>query len=101
VRQLKIRPSNAALVNIIGHMAGVHSTKEISVMENQIIREPYPERAYAVVISDSAIRRPEWSGLSQVEAMRLAENLQHGGNIARVMHVVGDKSYEVDRYPPR
>jgi hypothetical protein len=33
--------------------------------------------------------------------MALAEQLQRTGKIARVMHIVGANSYEVDRYPPR
>ena len=41
------------------------------------------------------------SGLSHAEAMADAEELQREGKTVRVMHVVGAKSYEVDRYPPR
>ena len=58
--------------------------------------------AYAVVTtthgtSESSQRR----GMSHAEAMILAERLQRAGKVATVMHIVGGKSYEVDRYPPR
>jgi hypothetical protein len=58
-------------------------------------------RAYAVLTADGVTGRPEWMGLSHSEAMTLAEKLRRDGNVARVMHVVGDRSYEVDRYPAR
>jgi hypothetical protein len=35
------------------------------------------------------------------DAMVLAEELRRGGAVAIVMHVIGDKSYEVDCYPVR
>ena len=61
----------------------------------------HEERAYAVVVGESATAAPERSGLSHAEAMMLAERLEREGKTARVMHVIGDKSYEVDRYPIR
>jgi hypothetical protein len=59
------------------------------------------EHAYAVAMDDGAIRRPERSGLSHAHAMLLAEELRRAGKVAIVMHVIGNKSYEVDRYPAR
>ena len=59
------------------------------------------ERAYAIVTADGAVERPERSGLSHAEAMSLADKLRRDGHVVVVMHVVGDKSYEVDRYPAR
>ena len=59
------------------------------------------ESAYAVVTALGAIEKTERSGLSHVAAMRLAEELRRDGKVAIVMHVVGGKSYEVDRYPAR
>jgi hypothetical protein len=62
------------------------------------------DHAYAVVVASDALKaheRTERSGLSHVAAMRLAEELHRGGKVAIVMHVVGNKSYEVDRYPAR
>jgi hypothetical protein len=58
-------------------------------------------QTYAVLSGDGETGRPEWSELSHAEAMTLAEKLQRDGQIARVMHVVGGHSYEVDRYPAR
>jgi hypothetical protein len=56
------------------------------------------ERAYAVLTAhDGTARR----GLSHASAMLLAEKLQRDGRVAVVVHVVGEKSYEVDRYPVR
>ena len=59
------------------------------------------EHAYAVVCAHGATERPERRGLSHADAMKLAEELQREGGVATVMHVVGDRSYEVDRYPVR
>jgi hypothetical protein len=63
------------------------------------------EHAYAVVTARGGrgLERPERSrsGLSHVEAMTLAEELQREGEVVTVMHVIGSKSYEVDRYPAR
>ena len=61
----------------------------------------HEEHAYAVVTADGAIQRPERGGLSHAEAMRFADKLRRQGHVVIVMHVVGDKSYEVDRYPAR
>jgi hypothetical protein len=62
---------------------------------------------YAVVTDRDAlaghgttVQRPQ-SGLSHAHAMRLAEHLRGDGWIATVVHVIGDRSYEVDRYPVR
>ena len=57
--------------------------------------------AYTVTTVHGELGRPEQSGLSHVEAMRVAEGLWRGGEMAVVMHVIGDKRYEVDRYPAR
>jgi len=57
--------------------------------------------AYTVTTVRGAIGRPEQSGLSHAEAMVVAEGLRRGGDVAVVMHVIGDKRYEVDRYPAR
>ena len=59
------------------------------------------EHAYAVVTADGATQRPERSGLSHAQAMSLADKLRRDGHVVIVMHVIGDKSYEVDRYPAR
>jgi hypothetical protein len=56
---------------------------------------------YAVLFMDGATERQGRSGLSHTDAMEDAEELQREGKTARVMHVVGARSYEVDRYPPR
>jgi hypothetical protein len=61
----------------------------------------YSEHAYAILFMDGAVEKKGQSGLSHAEAMLCAEKLQYQGKIARVMHVVGANSYEVDRYPPR
>jgi hypothetical protein len=56
---------------------------------------------YAVDLSEESLERPFQRGLSHSEAMAVAERMQRMGKTARVMHLVGAKSYEVDRYPPR
>jgi hypothetical protein len=61
----------------------------------------HAERAYAVVTSRGALPRPGEGGLSHAQAMMLAEELRRQGHVARVLHVVGEKSYEVDRCPAR
>jgi hypothetical protein len=61
----------------------------------------HAERAYAVVTADGVMPRPGAAGLSHAQAMRLAEELRRKGHVATVLHVVGKKSYEVDRYPAR
>jgi hypothetical protein len=43
----------------------------------------------------------ERSGLSHAEAMVFAEQARREGKVASVMHMIGDKTYEVDRYPCR
>jgi hypothetical protein len=60
-----------------------------------------PPGEYAILFTDAGGERAGLSGVSHVAAMLEAERLQREGKIARVMHVVGAKSYEVDRYPPR
>ena len=57
--------------------------------------------AYAVFTAQGSIERSERSRLSHAEAMTLAEQLRRDGKIATVKHVIGDTSYEVDRYPAR
>ena len=60
------------------------------------------EGAYTVVTADAGgVERPGRSGMAHGEAMMLAERLRHHAAVVRVMHVIGDKSYEVDRYPLR
>lgn len=54
-----------------------------------------------MVTGHGADEESKRTGLSRSEAMGLAEELQRGGHVAIVMHVVGEKSYEVDRYPVR
>jgi hypothetical protein len=41
------------------------------------------------------------SGMSHPDAMILAEELRRDGTVAIVLHVMGEKSYEVDCYPAR
>jgi hypothetical protein len=57
-------------------------------------------RAYTVV-TEGAATTPAHVGLSHPAAMRVADELRRGGRVATVVHVVGDQSYEVDRYPVR
>jgi hypothetical protein len=59
------------------------------------------DHAYAVVTAQSGADKPERSGLSHAAAMTLAEKLRRDGKAAVVMHVIGKKRYEVDRYPAR
>ncbi len=60
------------------------------------------ERAYSVAIeADGAITKSARSGLSHVEAMVLAERLRRLGAVTAILRVIGEKSYEVDRYPAR
>jgi hypothetical protein len=59
------------------------------------------EQAYAVFTAHGALETLNRGGLSHVAAMRLAEELRRDGKVAIVMHVVRDRSYEVDRYPAR
>jgi hypothetical protein len=54
--------------------------------------------SYAVVNEEDALERGE---LSHVDAMKLAETLRRRGKTFRVMHVVGGRHHEVDRYPAR
>jgi hypothetical protein len=60
-----------------------------------------PGPGYAILFMDGADERRGRSGLSHADAMSDAEELQRKGKTARVMHVLGSRSYEVDRYPPR
>ncbi len=57
--------------------------------------------AYAVVATRGALVTRRRGGLSHTEAMACADDLRRGGAVVSVMHVVGDRSYEVDRYPAR
>ena len=61
----------------------------------------HAERAYAVVTAHGAVPGPGRGGLSHAQAMVLAEELRREGHVATVLHVVGNKSYEVDHYPAR
>ncbi|HTQ41984.1 MAG TPA: hypothetical protein VMI75_04440 [Polyangiaceae bacterium] len=56
---------------------------------------------YSVVTARGEIETLRRSDMSHVEAMILAEELRRDGAVAIVMHVIGDRSYEVDRYPVR
>ena len=56
---------------------------------------------YAVDVVEGGVERRALRGASHAEAMTRAEGLQRDGKVARVIHLVGDASYEVDRYPPR
>ncbi len=60
-----------------------------------------PASGYAILFMDGVDERQGRSGLSHADAMSDAEELQRKGKTARVMHVLGSRSYEVDRYPPR
>jgi hypothetical protein len=57
--------------------------------------------AFAVSTEDDAPGMPGRSGLSHAAAMALAESLFREGKVTRVMHHVGDRIVEVDRYPAR
>jgi hypothetical protein len=57
--------------------------------------------AFSVSTADETLGRPGWSGLSHAAAMVLAETLFRAGKVTRVMHQVGARSVEVDRYPAR
>ena len=57
------------------------------------------EHAYAVVTANGPTEKTEGNGLSHAEAMTLAEELRRDGKTAMVKHIIGDKSYQVDRYP--
>jgi hypothetical protein len=61
----------------------------------------HQEHDYAVDVSGGTLEPPTRSGLSHAQAMARAEILQRAGKVVRVVHLVGRKSYEVDRYPPR
>jgi hypothetical protein len=56
---------------------------------------------YSVISRQGAIEKTAGSGLSHAQAMVLAEGLRGRGKIVTIMHVIGEKSYEVDRYPAR
>ena len=60
-------------------------------------------RSYSVVTTrgEGEAQTLQRSGMSHVDAMILAEELRRDGAVVVVMHVVDDKSYEVDRYPAR
>jgi hypothetical protein len=59
------------------------------------------DHGYAIAIVDRANQKTECKGLTHVEAMTRAEQVQREGGVARVLHVIGDVSHEVDSYPPR
>lgn len=61
---------------------------------------------YAVVTAEGTLTRgqraqAERGGLSHADAMILAEGLRDRGLIATIVHVVGGRWHEVDRYPAR
>lgn len=58
----------------------------------------HQEHEYAIGLADGSL---QWRGMSHAAAMVRAEALQRTGIVVSVMHVVGTRSYEVDRYPPR
>jgi hypothetical protein len=61
-----------------------------------------PPIEYALLVCSAGLpERAGPGGLSHVKAMLEAERLQRAGNVVRIMRVIGDRSYEVDRYPPR
>jgi hypothetical protein len=76
---------------------GVRAAPDLSAGPRAAQQPP----GYAVLFMDGADERQGRSGLSHPEAMADAESFQRAGKTARVMHVLGTKSYEVDRYPPR
>lgn len=55
------------------------STNEAPVIENQSGRQRHPEPTSPVATAAGATREPEWIGLSEVQAMTLAQKLQRGG----------------------
>jgi len=76
--------------------------EEETTTENEVGAQwIHEERAYAVVTWRDATAKPERRGLSHAEAMMLAEEFRREGQVAGVMHVVGNRTYEVDRYPCR
>lgn len=71
-------------------------------IENEVgVARVQEEHAYAVVTRRHAMATSERSGLSHAEAMVFAEQARREGKVASVMHMIGDKTYEVDRYPCR
>jgi hypothetical protein len=58
----------------------------------------HEEHEYAIGRADGTLAT---RGLSHPEAMARAEAMQRQGIVARVMHIVGERAYEVDCYPPR
>jgi hypothetical protein len=57
------------------------------------------EHAYSAITAPGGSEMSERKGLSHAQAMTLAEQLRRDGNTVIVKRIVGDKSYEVDRYP--
>ncbi len=58
----------------------------------------HEELEYAIALTDGTL---DQRGLSHSEAMNRAEALQKKGMSVFVMHIVGVKAHEVDRYPLR
>jgi hypothetical protein len=90
----------------VGH--GTCSTSDTPVIRSlELAAFAVDEGTYAVVtalgpiVSGARATQPGRNGMSHAQAMRLAEELRQSGEVATVMHVVGGKSYEVDRYPAR
>jgi hypothetical protein len=57
--------------------------------------------AYAVLGKGDTVTSKGRSGLSHTAAMKLADQMRREGHAATVVHLVGDRSYEVDSYPVR
>jgi hypothetical protein len=69
--------------------------------ERPVGAETWIPGEYSVVREQDTIEKTAGSGLSHAQAMLLAESLRGPGLVVTVMHVIGRKSYEVDRYPAR
>jgi hypothetical protein len=82
---------------------GVEALQKEDAMDESEIGDLWrnEEHSYAVITARGAMEREERTGLSHAAAMTLAEELRRDGKVAVVMHVVGNKRYEVDRYPAR
>jgi hypothetical protein len=90
--------ARSALSPVSSHPAGLGPSSRVSGTSPG---DAAPAPGYAVLFMDGADERRGRSGLSHADAMLDAEELQRKGKTARVMHVLGSRSYEVDRYPPR
>jgi hypothetical protein len=94
-------PPRSALSRVSLHPSGLGLSSRAS---GTTPGDAAPGPGYAILFMDGADEADERrgrSGLSHADAMSDAEELQRKGKTARVMHVLGSRSYEVDRYPPR